>query len=297
MLHTFVFNKAHWMQFMALACLVLCANNSVVSALEVGDQLCIQGFVMDYFCIQNVNMIDNGLVTLEQPDRHTVHCLVDVGICLDSAFEVLVESSSSSGSSTPYSRGYRLDDSSKTDVINLARSIGSCSTCTNGYDSSKLNRGFKAVMKVTVLDLNPDDAQSAPPLVRVDEQKDSSSLGNDPCQSEYGMAEGVPTAGTPANPPITTSPPPTPTPTPPPTIGSTPPPTKAPATAQTSTPDDSTPPPTATETTPVASPTTSPTTTSSEGEEELADSTIGTNLYWTATIAAFSSLYTLMMLY
>merc|ERR1712194_658343 len=97
-----------------------------------------------------VNMIDNGRVTLEEPERHSVHCLVDVGICLDSAFEVLVESSSGS---TPYGRGYRLDDASKSDMIDLARSVGSCTTCANGYDGSGLTRGFKAVMKVNVLDL------------------------------------------------------------------------------------------------------------------------------------------------
>ncbi|CAJ1959549.1 unnamed protein product [Cylindrotheca closterium] len=183
------------MKFSALGylLLLLLSGSNAAVALEIGDQLCIQGFIMDYFCIQNVNMIDNGLVTLEEPDRHTVHCLVDVGICLDSAFEVLVESPNQASSTSAYTRGYRLDDGSKTDMISLARRVGSCSTCVNGYDNSMLNRGFKAVMKVTVLDLNPDDSQSAPPLIRVDERKDSSSLGNDPCQSEYGMMEGVPT--------------------------------------------------------------------------------------------------------
>jgi len=101
---------------------------------------------MDYFCIQNVNMIDNGRVTLEEPDHHSVHCLLDVGICVRSAFEVLVDSPP--GASTTYSRGYRLDDDSKADIISLARSVGSCSTCNNGYDNSMLGSGFKAVMKV-----------------------------------------------------------------------------------------------------------------------------------------------------
>ena len=130
--------------FVALATLL--RMQSVV-CLEVGDQLCIQGFIMDYFCIKSVNMIDNGRATLEEPETHSVHCLVDVGICLNSAFEVLI---SSTEGSTQYSRGYRLDDDSKSDIIDLARSVGSCSTCVNGYDSSMLSKGFKAVMKVRI---------------------------------------------------------------------------------------------------------------------------------------------------
>ncbi|KAL3940070.1 MAG: hypothetical protein SGBAC_005326, partial [Bacillariaceae sp.] len=196
-------------------------------------------------------MIDNGRVTLEEPERHTVHCLVDVGICLDTAFEVLIESSSGS---TAYSRGYRLDDDSKSDILSLARSVGSCTTCANGYDNSMLRTGFKAVMKVTVLDLNPDNGESAPPLVRVNERKDSSSLGNDPCQSEYNMAEGI-AVSAPTN--IPTPPPtrpPTPPPTPPPT--STPPPTPGPTPEPTPGPTQ---PPAPTSTNPTVEPISGPT--------------------------------------
>jgi len=210
------------------ASLLLCIHHSVVDALQVGDQLCIEGFIMDYYCINNVRMIDNGLVTLEEPDRHTVHCLVDVGVCVRTAFEVLVFSEP--GSSTTYSRGYRLDDNSKADIMSLARSVGSCSTCTNGYDSSKLNRGFRAVMKVTVLDMNPNESESSPPLVRVDERRDSSRLGSDPCQSEFGIAEGVPISTTPATNPPTLAPG-NPS-TPPPSMRPTPPPSKAPTAPQ-----------------------------------------------------------------
>jgi len=273
----------------AVASLFLCLIPQSVVSLAVGDELCIQGFIMDYFCIDNVRMIDNGRVTLEEPDRHTVHCLVDVGICLNSAFEILIKSEP--GASTTYSRGYRLDDDSKNDILNLARSVGSCSTCVNGYDSSKLNRGFKSVMKVTVLDMNPNDSEGAPPLVRVNERKDSSSLGSDPCQSEYGMAEGVPVS-TPTMAPVN---PPTPTP----------PPTKAPTVPQTQTPViTSTPLPTVADTSPIESPTvdpnndgtsapaaTSPTvspSTTSTGDDELTDSASGMTLLWSFVVACLA---------
>jgi hypothetical protein len=48
---------------------------NTVSALEVGDIVCVQGYVMDYYCIDNGDMIDNGKLTLEEPFDHTVHCL------------------------------------------------------------------------------------------------------------------------------------------------------------------------------------------------------------------------------
>jgi hypothetical protein len=48
---------------------------NAVSALEVGDIVCVQGYVMDYYCIDNGDMIDNGKLTLEEPFDHTVHCL------------------------------------------------------------------------------------------------------------------------------------------------------------------------------------------------------------------------------
>lgn len=331
------------MKCIALVCIhVVCSQWA--AALEIGDQLCIQGFIMDYFCIENGNMIDNGRVTLEEPDRHTVHCLVDVGICVETAFEVLVESPQAF---TSYSRGYRLDDSSKTDIIRLARSVGSCDSCVNGYDNSMLSRGFKAVMKVTVLDLNPDYSQKAPPLVQVNDRKDASGLGNDPCQSEYGMMEGVPIAAPtnrPTQPPTPSTSSPTPGPTPDPTPEPTPPPaltriptptpstelapsptmppivtllptpgptsrptreptplpTKVPTTSPPSkppsTPHTSVHAPTSTDTTSVATPTPSPNVASFGGEEDLADSGTGITLFWTTTIAAFSSLYVLMIL-
>ncbi|KAL3929562.1 MAG: hypothetical protein SGBAC_012155 [Bacillariaceae sp.] len=178
-----------WTQLFAAASLLSLLPSAL--ALEVGDQICVQGFIMDYFCIQNVNMIDNGRTTLEEPELHTVHCLADVGVCLATQYEVLVKSSSPLASNT-YSRGYRLDEDSKTSMLELARSVGSCSTCANGYDNSMLNEGFKAVMIATVMDMNPDDSQNAPPLIRVDDRRYSNQLGSDPCRSEFNVEEGAP---------------------------------------------------------------------------------------------------------
>jgi hypothetical protein len=135
---------------------------------------------------------------------------VDVPLCYNTPFEVLTDPVSSG---TLYTRGYRLTEDSKEEVISVARSVGSCGTCVKGYDSSMLSKGFRAVMIATVLDLNLDD-DDAPPLITIGAVKPSNDLGDDPCQTEYDMVEGVT-----AESPVTDDPTkrPTPSPTPPPT--------------------------------------------------------------------------------
>ena len=61
------------------------------NAQNVGPgQTCVQGYIMDIFCINRGTLLDNGAVrTLEGPQHHSVHCLVDPGICWQSGFEVL----------------------------------------------------------------------------------------------------------------------------------------------------------------------------------------------------------------
>ena len=64
------------------------------AAVSVGDEICIGGYVMDTYCINLGNLLDNSAVRTLGPDgpiKHSVHCLVDVGRCYKSAFNVLVE--------------------------------------------------------------------------------------------------------------------------------------------------------------------------------------------------------------
>ncbi len=153
----------------------------------VDDEICVQGYIMDYFCIKSVRMIDNGKKTLEEPVEHTVHCLLDVDICYNSHFEVLVDPEQSGDL---YTRGYRLTDGSKQRMLDLGRSIGSCSTCVNGYDGDMQKKGFRAVMTATVVDLNEND-NDAPPLIRTSDIRHSNNLGSDPCRLVFNMTEGV----------------------------------------------------------------------------------------------------------
>ena len=161
--------------------LMLASSTTSSNALEIGDHLCVQGYVMDYYCIDKVNMIDNGLPTLEQPGQRTVHCLVDVSLCYTTPFEILTDPVDGSD----YTRGYRLTEASKQPIIELARSVGSCSTCVKGYDSSMLGRGFRAVVNATVVELSNGDV---PPTIAVHQMAYDTS--NDPCMAVFGLTEG-----------------------------------------------------------------------------------------------------------
>eukprot|EP00122_Pirum_gemmata_P015696 Pgem_evm1s14677 len=45
---------------------------------------------MDRYCIDRGTLFDNPSVnTLGNPGRHSVHCLVDVDECINTAFEIL----------------------------------------------------------------------------------------------------------------------------------------------------------------------------------------------------------------
>ena len=121
------------------------AAKTVIADLEVGDKICVEGFIMDYFCIARGRLLNNGRPTLEEPDTHSLHCLLDVGSCINdrSPFEVLIDPME--GGDGLYSRGFRLTDQSKADMITLARRVGSCSTCDNG-NRGQIEEGFRAVI-------------------------------------------------------------------------------------------------------------------------------------------------------
>jgi len=181
--------------FLLVLTIVLATSTTSVGAqeeLKVGDSICVQGFIMDYFCIKIKNMLDNGLPTLKQPEQHSVHCLLDVGVCTNDAspFEVLTDPEEVGGT---YTRGYRLTDKSKKDMIALGRRVGSCSTCDSGYDNGKQTYGLRAVMKGTVVDLNNNkNGVDAPPVIEVSNMMHSNAFGDDPCKTVFNMVEGVP---------------------------------------------------------------------------------------------------------
>ena len=105
-------------------------------------EVCVVGYIMDTFCIERGTLLDNpSLTTLEHPDKHTVHCLVDVPRCYESGFEVLALPSKSD---TIYCRALKLDAAGNSAALKLARDTGAagggCSTCKGTKGS--LKKGF-----------------------------------------------------------------------------------------------------------------------------------------------------------
>lgn len=113
---------------------------------------------MDFFCIERGTLFDNpSVVSLAEPERHSVHCLVDVAPCLASPYEVLFALPEESVTTNiKHARGWRLDDKSKDEIIAVARGVGrraaapSCTTCTENQ-GGHLDNGFHAGMLATVV--------------------------------------------------------------------------------------------------------------------------------------------------
>lgn len=171
--------------------LVASLFGSSEAALKVGDTICTEGFVMDFFCIDRGTLFDNPSVrTLENPGVHSVHCLVDVNSCVISPFEILLDPK---GGETLYKRGWQLNEDSKQRAIKLAQSVGSCSTCdgANNRDNSHV-RGFRIAATATIENLNEDDA-SLPPTIQVNEMMDTTAYVGDvsACTAFFGVQDVV----------------------------------------------------------------------------------------------------------
>jgi len=107
---------------------------------------CTSGFVMDTYCIQQGTLLDRPDVrTLEGPEQHSIVCLVDVPLCVNSGYEIL---GAPSEAGQNYTRTVQLDEFGNQRVLAEARLAGSCSTC-NGTGTQAL--GFSATV-VGVLD-------------------------------------------------------------------------------------------------------------------------------------------------
>ena len=116
------------------------AMASLPSSMVEARDVCIEGFVMDKYCINLGVLLDNRAVTtLENPELHSVHCLVDVKLCTDTKFTILVPNPSGSPA---FAVGLTLDDFGKQKSIEIARANGICSTCKSG---GSLQFGFRGV--------------------------------------------------------------------------------------------------------------------------------------------------------
>ena len=140
--------------------------------LEVGDKVCWVGYIMDQFCINRGTFLDKpDITTLEEPERHSFHCLLDVPDCKGSGYAVLGDKVEDTGL---HCLGYRLDETQTVlDAGLAAGQKGYCEDCTGGSD--KLEYGYKATVKGTVKALGDgkDGLSGAPILEDIEVLDDS----------------------------------------------------------------------------------------------------------------------------
>lgn len=119
-------------------------------AVKVGDEVCITGYIVDNFCIELGNFLDNPSVrTLEHPEEHSFHCLLDVESCRDGGYQVLGEKNENTGL---HCLGYRLNNTDA--VVAAGQSFGQngyCTSCTG--DSFAPEYGWLATVKGTIVNL------------------------------------------------------------------------------------------------------------------------------------------------
>lgn len=133
------------------------------------QKVCQESFIMDTFCLERGTLLDNPSVkTLANPEKHTLHCLVDVPRCYDSGFEILGPRNTSTG----YCRAFALDANGNALALTLARNTGDCSTCTKSTGGQKV--GFRATVKGTY-----DDAATTLPYALAVDSVEAASVGCD----------------------------------------------------------------------------------------------------------------------
>lgn len=129
-------------RFLTVVALSLSAVRAEVA---VGDEICVEGLVMDNFCIDRGAMLDPaGLDPFTDAEKHTVHCLADVQPCIDSNFVILNDK----GDDGRYSVGYRLDADGTLAVVDASKPVG---VCDNGC-TGDLVAGLRVGIKGTVME-------------------------------------------------------------------------------------------------------------------------------------------------
>mmetsp|Transcript_57517 Transcript_57517/g.135045 ORF Transcript_57517/g.135045 Transcript_57517/m.135045 type:complete len:202 (-) Transcript_57517:92-697(-) len=178
----FVGHRAYVLGFL----LVAVSMTSTVKA----EDICVVGYIMDNFCIDRGTLLDMPSVkTLEGPDKHSVHCLVDVASCYESGFEVLVDPPSGT-----YCRGFTLDPNGNDLALAKARETSTCSTCSG--PSGSPTAGFRATIKGKMT--KAPSSRSSPGTIEVTSLEDASVGCGDSVYVHPHCNEDSPTGAAPS---------------------------------------------------------------------------------------------------
>ena len=109
------------------------------------EEICYTGYVMDTYCINRGTLFDLYLTdTLQEPNRHSIHCLVDVDRCVQSGYEILLDTPNDDGL---HCRALQLDKVGTEMLVELARSTGEadyCETCSGPVAYSRTSCDFES---------------------------------------------------------------------------------------------------------------------------------------------------------
>ena len=127
------------------------------TVLEDGQEICVEGYLMDYLCIDRGTLVDNPdveslSVGQDGPIVHSVHCILDVPDCVESPFHIVPPAVSGDAY---FDQGWRLDDASKEAVIAVAQAEGVCDLdeCVGNVE-----RGLYLTMTATIASLGSNSA-------------------------------------------------------------------------------------------------------------------------------------------
>ena len=114
-----------------------------INKIKSETRICVEGFIMDQLCIDNEVLLDaTQFKTLERPDQHSIYCLVEVSICVESGFSILIKAPLGSNYTTPYIEAYKLDVNSQK-IVEYGKTYGGCSSCK---DPGNKNKGLRAAV-------------------------------------------------------------------------------------------------------------------------------------------------------
>lgn len=135
---------------LAAASTVVHAQQPDDAAVEIGQEVCTAGFVMDEFCIDRGTLFDNeNFKTLEDPQEHSTYCLIDVGLCHETPFHILSDPRPESGSNL-FGPGWAVSDNMP--IMQLGKKVGSCGTCDG---TGTVAKSLRMEIHGTVTSLSP----------------------------------------------------------------------------------------------------------------------------------------------
>ena len=145
-----------------------------VHGAEEGEVLCVQGYVIDWFCLNQDFYIDApDMSPYVDGDKHTFKCMIDPPQCPGSGYAIMGDPTSTSGGN--YTADYSLTADGTQRLLTMALAVGSgCAECTGPAEKTM---GFRVGMMATVT-----DASATPPVVTF-ETAEVVDAGTDFCAS------------------------------------------------------------------------------------------------------------------